>query len=150
PLGDGAVVVEVVQEVAADVALGDADDGRALAGVPLFAGTEHAGTLAVLVPVATAPTPAAAVQPAVDLERDLRTESQRVTNGNGARRPLELLADVEMAVTAELGRTRMTLGKLLSLAPGALIELDRSAGSPVDVLANGKVVARGEVVVIDE
>src|SRR5438132_2672462 len=148
PLGDGPVVVEVLQEVAADVALGDPDDGRALAAVPLFAGTEHVGTLAVLIPAPDAASGAA--QPAVDLERDLRSESQRLARDNGARRPLELLADVEMAVTAELGRTRMTLGKLLSLAPGALIELDRSAGSPVDVLVNGKVVARGEVVVIDE
>jgi len=146
PLGEGPVVVEVVHEIAADVALGDADDGRALAAVPLFSGADHAGTLAVLV-AGPAKTD---VQPAVDLERDLRSESQRLANGAGARRPLELLADVEMAVTAELGRTRMTLGKLLSLAPGALIELDRSAGSPVDVLVNGKVVARGEVVVIDE
>ncbi len=65
-------------------------------------------------------------------------------------RPLSLLHDVEMGVTAELGRRRMTVRDLLGLAPGAVIELDRAAGSPVDVLVNGTLIARGEVVVIDE
>ena len=65
-------------------------------------------------------------------------------------RSLDLLHDVEMAVTVELGRTRMAVRDLLSLAPGAVVELDRAAGSPVDVLVNGKLIARGEVVVIDD
>jgi flagellar motor switch protein FliN/FliY len=68
----------------------------------------------------------------------------------GDTRPLSLLHDVEMGVTAELGRRRMTVRDLLSLTPGAVIELDRAAGSPVDVLVNGTLIARGEVVVIDE
>jgi flagellar motor switch protein FliN/FliY len=68
----------------------------------------------------------------------------------GASRPMTLLHDVEMGVTAELGRTRMTVRDLLSLTPGAVVELDRAAGSPVDVLVNGTLIARGEVVVIDE
>ena len=55
-----------------------------------------------------------------------------------------------MEVTAELGRTRMTVRELLSLAPGAVVELDRAAGSPADVLVNGTLLARGEVVVVDE
>ncbi|GGS86681.1 hypothetical protein GCM10010156_51530 [Planobispora rosea] len=63
---------------------------------------------------------------------------------------LEMLHDVEMSVTAELGRTRMTIRELLSLSPGAVVELDRAAGSPVDLLVNGRLIARGEVVVIDE
>ena len=67
-----------------------------------------------------------------------------------AQRSMDLLHDVEMAVTVELGRTRMAVSDLLSLAPGAVVELDRAAGSPVDVLVNGKLIARGEVVVIDE
>jgi flagellar motor switch protein FliN/FliY len=70
--------------------------------------------------------------------------------GNGDSRPLTLLADVEMGVTAELGRRRMTVRELLSLTPGTVIELDRAAGSPVDVLVNGTLIARGEVVVVDE
>jgi flagellar motor switch protein FliN/FliY len=55
-----------------------------------------------------------------------------------------------MGVTAELGRRRMTVRELLALTPGTVIELDRAAGSPVDVLVNGTLIARGEVVVIDE
>ncbi len=63
---------------------------------------------------------------------------------------MDLLRAVEMDVTAELGRTRMTLNELLSLTDGAIIELDRAAGAPADILVNGRLIARGEVVVIDE
>lgn len=65
-------------------------------------------------------------------------------------RQLHLLRDVSMGVSVELGRTRMTVRELLGLAPGAIVELDRAAGSPVDVLVNGTLIARGEVVVVDE
>jgi flagellar motor switch protein FliN/FliY len=70
--------------------------------------------------------------------------------GSGSVRSLTILQDVEMGVTAELGRRRMTVRELLALTPGTVIELDRAAGSPVDVLVNGTLIARGEVVVIDE
>jgi flagellar motor switch protein FliN len=63
---------------------------------------------------------------------------------------LDLLSNVEMDVTAELGRTRMTVRDLLSLTPGIVVELDRMAGSPIDLFVNGTLIARGEVVVIDE
>ncbi|GGQ42297.1 flagellar motor switch protein FliN [Couchioplanes azureus] len=63
---------------------------------------------------------------------------------------LDMLHDVEMEVSAELGRTRMSVRELLSLVPGAIVELDRAAGSPADLLVNGRLIARGEVVVVDE
>jgi flagellar motor switch protein FliN/FliY len=63
---------------------------------------------------------------------------------------LDMLHDVEMEVSAELGRTRMSVRELLSLSPGAIVELDRAAGSPADLLVNGRLIARGEVVVVDE
>ncbi len=63
---------------------------------------------------------------------------------------LRMLYDVEMTLTAEIGRTRMSVRQVLDLAPGAVLELDRTAGSPADVLVNGRLVARGEVVVVDE
>jgi flagellar motor switch protein FliN/FliY len=66
------------------------------------------------------------------------------------RHGLELLHGVEMEVTAELGQTRMTVRDLLSLAPGSVVELDRLAGSPADLLVNGRMIGKGEVVVIDE
>jgi flagellar motor switch protein FliN/FliY len=68
----------------------------------------------------------------------------------GAPRPLPLLNDVEMEIIAELGRMRMKVKDLVALEPGSVIELDRAAGSPVDVLVNGALIAHGEVVVIDE
>lgn len=68
-------------------------------------------------------------------------------NGNGR---LELLADVPLELSVELGRTRRRLADVLALGPGSLLELDRLAGEAVDVRVNGRLVAKGEVVVIDE
>ncbi|MFN8189259.1 MAG: flagellar motor switch protein FliN [Nocardioidaceae bacterium] len=65
-------------------------------------------------------------------------------------RGLEMLHGVDMEVTVELGRTRMTVRDLLALTPGHVLELDRAAGSPADLLVNGRLIARGEVVVVDE
>ena len=60
------------------------------------------------------------------------------------------LLNVPVHVTVEVGRTRMPLSELVKLGPGSLIELDREAHEPADILVNGKVVARGEVVTIDK
>ena len=67
-----------------------------------------------------------------------------------SRRGIEMLHGVEMEVTVELGRTRMAVRDLLALTPGAVLALDRAAGSPADLLVNGRLIARGEVVVVDE
>ncbi len=61
-----------------------------------------------------------------------------------------LIKDVPLDVTVELGRTKKSIAEILDFAPGTIIELDRIAGEPIDVLVNGKFVARGEVVVIEE
>lgn len=58
--------------------------------------------------------------------------------------------NVEMALTVEIGRTRMSVRDVLGLEPGAVVELDRSAGAPADVLLNGRLIAHGEVVVVDQ
>lgn len=63
---------------------------------------------------------------------------------------MQVLYDVEMTLTAEIGRARMPVRDVLELAPGRVLELDRAAGSPADVRVNGRLVARGEVVVVDE
>jgi flagellar motor switch protein FliN/FliY len=63
---------------------------------------------------------------------------------------LNLLRDVEMTLTVELGRASMLVRDLLSLAPGSVIELDRAAGAPADLMVNGRLLARGEIVVVDE
>src|SRR3712207_9401316 len=63
---------------------------------------------------------------------------------------LERLRDVPVELAVEIGRTRMTIGETLALGPGSIVTLSRLAGDPVDLLVNGKPIARGEVVVIDE
>ena len=63
---------------------------------------------------------------------------------------LERLHDVPVELAVEIGRTRMTVGAALALGPGSIVTLDRLAGEPVDLLVNGRPIARGEVVVIDE
>jgi flagellar motor switch protein FliN/FliY len=67
----------------------------------------------------------------------------------GEVRELRLLGDVQLELSVQLGRVRLPLRDLLSLSPGAVLELDRNAGDPVDVLVNGRLIARGEVVVVD-
>ena len=61
-----------------------------------------------------------------------------------------LIRDVPLEVTVELGRTKKSIAEILDFAPGTIIELDKIAGEPIDVLVNGKYVAKGEVVVIEE
>jgi flagellar motor switch protein FliN/FliY len=60
------------------------------------------------------------------------------------------LLEVHLKVSVMLGETMMTLGELLKLGPGSVMELNRSAGEPVDVLVNDKMYAKGEVVVVDD
>lgn len=63
---------------------------------------------------------------------------------------LNLILDVSVTLALEVGRARMPVRELLGLTPGAVVELDRLAGEPLDVLVNGVRVARGEVVVVNE
>jgi flagellar motor switch protein FliN/FliY len=145
---DGPLRIDAPYEIDAAVALGAPGDGAAFVGLTILDGTSHVATLAVLVrevvieedeAVAAADSALHQFEPLVNAAPEPQDT-----------RSLDLLADVEMGVTAELGRTRMTVRELLALTPGSVVELDRMAGSPVDVLVNGTLVARGEVVVIDE
>ncbi len=63
---------------------------------------------------------------------------------------LNLILDVAVTVALEVGRARMSVRELLQLTPGAIVELDRVAGEPLDVLVNGVRIARGEVVVVND
>jgi flagellar motor switch protein FliN/FliY len=63
---------------------------------------------------------------------------------------LDRLTDVVVELAVEVGRTKMSLGQAMALGPGSVVTLDRLADQPVDLLVNGKPIARGEVVVIDE
>jgi flagellar motor switch protein FliN len=140
-------------------------------GVPLFEGEEHRASLVVLLddPAkvdTSVPVNASFDEPAMHAETSISEptfaqQSQQPSTsstspamasvfGASSSASLRLIHDVEMDVTVELGRTRMTVRNILSLIPGSVIELDRAAGAPVDLLVNGTLVGRGEVVVIDE
>lgn len=69
---------------------------------------------------------------------------------NGDQRDIRLLGEVGLEVTVELGRVRMKLREVLSLQEGSVVDLDRSAGAAVDIVVNGTLVARGDVVVVDD
>ncbi len=70
--------------------------------------------------------------------------------GTTGQENIGLIKDVPLEVTVELGRTTKSISDILDFSPGTIIELDRIAGEPIDVLVNGKFVAKGEVVVIEE
>jgi flagellar motor switch protein FliN/FliY len=134
----GPVVVDPGQALEAAVALAALGSKGDALFIPL---TDGATTRAVIA-ISASPWPAA---PAGAGEARPFTPPA-VSSRSG----LDLLHDVEMEVTAELGRTRMSVRELLALAPGAVVELDRAAGAPTDLLVNGRLIARGEVVVVDE
>ncbi len=66
----------------------------------------------------------------------------------GEPRDLRLLSDIELELCVEIGRARLPLRQLLALTPGSVVELDRALGEPVDVLVNGKLIGRGQIVTI--
>lgn len=117
-------------------------------------------------PVPAAPTPAAAsVQPQPVMQQpvytmpapDMNVQQAQFQAFSPAVNPflieqknIDLIMDVPLEVTVELGRTNKSIKEILDFSPGTIIELDKLAGEPIDVLVNGKYVAKGEVVVIEE
>jgi flagellar motor switch protein FliN/FliY len=77
-------------------------------------------------------------------------DEPKAGNEEAQHRRLELLLDVPLDLSVELGRTRMTIQDLLGLGPGSVVELDKIAGEPLDILVNGRLVARGEAVVVND
>jgi len=63
---------------------------------------------------------------------------------------LSLILDIPVVVSMEVGRTKLNIREILRLGPGSVVELDRSAGAPMDVLVNGTLIAQGEVVVVND
>jgi flagellar motor switch protein FliN len=132
--------------------------GAVLVAAGVFLGSDHVATVGIGIaggPIDTDTDTDTDDQAngGLDLPEVGSPRSQAGVNGatsSAAARSLDLLRDVQMDVTAELGRTKMTVADLLSLATGSVVELDRAAGSPIDLLVNGTLIARGEVVVIDE
>ncbi|MCX7978857.1 MAG: flagellar motor switch protein FliN, partial [Bdellovibrionaceae bacterium] len=77
------------------------------------------------------------------------TSSGGASSGNRDRN-LNLILDIPLRVTVELGRTKMPVSELLNLTQGSVIELNKLAGEPMEVLVNDKLIARGEAVVVNE
>ncbi|MGP9764804.1 flagellar motor switch protein FliN [Halomonas sp. AOP13-D3-9] len=93
-------------------------------------------------PERKAPTAKAASD---DVFRPLSPDS-----GSAQARELEMIMDIPVKLTVELGRTKLTIKQLLELAQGSVIELEGLAGEPMDILINGYLIAQGEVVVIED
>ncbi len=72
------------------------------------------------------------------------------TASSSAEQSFDLLLDVPLKVSVELGGTKLRIQELLDLGQGSILELDRMAGEPVDILVNGRAIALGEVVVVNE
>ena len=126
----------------AEAVVAEERSGSPVGGVPAPRSAEQS------FPDLAADPPAAAVGETVQVHApELRDLGTGVPPGPA--RDLRLLAEVEVQLAVELGRLRLSLRELLSLTPGSVVELDRPADAPVDVLVNGTVVASGEVVVID-
>lgn len=94
----------------------------------------------------------------LDLDHELKRRpevqpvqfSQIEGGAQKAQNSLDMLLDIKLPISVELGRTQMLVRDILDYGPGTVIELDKLAGDPVDILVNGRLVAQGEVVVVDD
>ncbi len=121
-----------------------------LSGSVLFP-TELLQAMPDPVPQHTEPTPTG-VPEIVEVTRASLEDfgSEQLVAGDGASGNLEALSDVELEVTVELGRRRLPLSDVLRLTMGSIIELEKLVGQPLEIYANGRLIAEGEAVVIDE
>src|SRR5689334_18083316 len=148
-LNGGAPQGEAAADPWADDTLqAEIDAARVEAGVGLDSGSFHTGAAAPTPISAGRPSSPGAVPTAVHPVQfmPLTPEAPSADQAHG----IELLMDVALEVSVELGRSHMSIGEILALRTGSVIELDKLAGEPVDVSVNGTLIARGEVVVVDE
>jgi len=80
----------------------------------------------------------------------VKFEKIKKSDPNGSSLDLDFILDIPITVTVELGRGKMLIGKLLQLGQGSVVELTKLAGEPMDVFANNRLIAKGEVIVINE
>ncbi len=89
-------------------------------------------------------------KPQVDVEKVQFASFEPTTLNESEAQNLDMLLDIPLQVTVELGRTKRSVKEILEMSSGSIIELDKLAGEPVDILVNNRLIANGEVVVIDE
>ncbi|MFC0338529.1 flagellar motor switch protein FliN/FliY [Kushneria avicenniae] len=94
-------------------------------------------------------TPAAAAT-AAEPASDRIFQPLSGSGANGQSRELDVIMEIPVTLSVELGRTRMTIRELLDLAKGSVVELDGLAGEPMNILINGYLIAQGEVVVVED
>lgn len=140
------VAASGVPTIAPDVSVALMAGDAVIGGVLLFlaAPTPEAPAAEAEAPAAAPAAPAAAPAPA-PAAAPAAPAAPRTTG-----KPIDALAGVEMEVTIEVGRTRLPVGELLQLQPGQVVELDREVGAPLDMFINGTLLARGEIVIIDD
>lgn len=148
-----------VQSALADASLAAADV-EVLPGADAFAAAalpDRIWRVGFVLEQATGPlkgyllmAPAAAASAPASVNPLALPELGREALGDGGIGPLNLLADVELEVTVELGRRRLPLADVLRLSAGSVIELEKLVGEPLEVFANGQLIAEGEAVVVDE
>lgn len=89
--------------------------------------------------------------PAADVQSPQYEElSESAGSGANARPSLDIVLDVPVTVSLEVGKATMSVGELIKLGQGAVVELDRAVGEPLDVMVNGALVAHGEIVLVNE
>ncbi len=98
----------------------------------------------------TAPTVASEVQSAAEQAAPVAFTSFSATGTTGAGNDINMILDIPVQLTVELGRTRIPIKHILQLAQGSVVELEAMAGEPMDVLVNGYLIAQGEVVVVND
>lgn len=119
----------------------DADWGAALEEQFAATGTS---------PSEEAEAEAAATEPDKDVRAAPELFQPLTAGGDAVSHDLEMIKDIPVQLSVELGRTRLTIKSLLQLGQGSIVELDGLAGEPMDIYVNGYLIAQGEVVVVDE
>lgn len=86
----------------------------------------------------------------MELEGNSDLKKDKKENGLLANNNLDFILDIPLEISVEVGRAKLTIGELLKLGQGSVVELNKLAGEPLEVFVNGKLMARGEVVVVNE
>jgi flagellar motor switch protein FliN/FliY len=147
PAADPAPAPAPAVAAAAPAPVESAPDTRVDATGRPFDAVAAAMAAAIEAEAAAAPPPSAAASKATPFEvPELKTANTAAVTAQG----IDLLRDVELDVKIELGRSRMLIDDVLHLTEGSVVELDKLAGDPVDVFVNDRLVARGEVLVLND
>lgn len=93
---------------------------------------------------------AAAGEAVVEIDPQVEIEPHTLLGLAAGEHNLELLMDVPVTVSVEIGRTRLSIKEVLDLSPGSIVSLGKLTGEPMDLLVNGKRIAQGEIVIVDE